>query len=48
LGEILQLSSTLAFGTTLIWITDKLNMDFPILIYENVRTGGTNTHDKGN
>jgi hypothetical protein len=47
LGKLLELSSTPFVGATSIWIIDKLIMGFLILIEENLRTGGTRTHDKG-
>ena len=47
MAEMLELLSTPSVGATLIWITDKLIMGFLILIKENLRTGGTYTHDTG-
>jgi hypothetical protein len=47
MGETLELSSIPFVGATLIWIIDKLIMGFLILIEENLRTGETYTHDKG-
>jgi len=47
MGETLELSSVPFVGGTLIRILEKLIMGFLILIEENLRTGETYTHDKG-